>query len=92
MARDTARTHVVFPKDLMDAIDAVVGRGERSKFLASAAEEKLRRMRLVSVAHRVAGSLKNVDTPGWETPESAAAWVHDARRDDQARLDKRSQP
>ncbi|MFN0070485.1 MAG: hypothetical protein ACKVVP_03210 [Chloroflexota bacterium] len=92
MTRGTARTHVVFPRDLMDAIDAVVGRGERSKFLASAAEEKLRRMQLVSVAHRVAGSLKSVDTPDWETSESGAAWVHDARQEDQARLDKMSQP
>lgn len=88
MAHETARTHVVLPKDLMDAIDALVGRGERSKFLASAAEEKLRRIRLVAAAHRAAGSLKDIEVPGWETSESTAQWVHDARHADQERLDE----
>jgi hypothetical protein len=54
--------------------------------------EKLRRMRLVSVAHRLAGSLRDVSTPDWESQESAAAWVHDARQADQERLDERVIP
>ena len=87
MPKDSGRTHVVMPPALLQAIDAIVGHGKRSQFLVEAAEEKLRRMRLVTVGHRVAGSLKDVETPGWETPESAAAWVHDARQADQRRLD-----
>lgn len=90
MPKDPGRAHVVMPPELLKAIDAVVGHGKRSKFLVEAAEEKLRRMRLVSVAHRVAGSLKDVETPGWETSEAAAAWVHDARQADQRRLDERT--
>jgi hypothetical protein len=69
----------------------MVGRGWRSKFLVEAAEEKLRRLRLITVAQRVAGSLKEADTPGWETSESAASWVHHGRQADQERLDETGQ-
>ena len=85
-ARHT-RTHVVLPTDLVDEIDAIVGPRERSKFLAEAAAEKLRRMRLVHLVDKLAGSLKDHAIPEWETAESAAAWVHESRQADQARLD-----
>jgi hypothetical protein len=37
---------------------------------------------------KVVGSLADADIPGWETAESAAAWVHAARHADQARLNE----
>ena len=74
------RTHVVLPTELLAEIDAIVRPRERSKFLAEAAAEKLRRMRLVHLVDKVAGSLKDHVIPEWETPESAAAWVHDSRQ------------
>ena len=74
------RTHVVLPTELLAEIDAIVRPRERSKFLAEAAAEKLRRMRLVHLVDRVAGSLKDHVIPEWETAESAAAWVHDSRQ------------
>ena len=37
------------------------------------------REKLIEAAKRVAGSLKDVDIPGWETSKSAAQWVHDLR-------------
>ena len=83
------RTHIVLPTQLLDEIDAIVGPRERSKFIAEAAAEKLRRMRLVDLVDKLAGSLKGRDTPGWETAESAAAWVHESRQADQATLDAR---
>lgn len=78
---------MVLPTQLLDEIDAIVGPRERSKFLAAAAAEKLRRMRLVHLVDKVAGSLKDHVIPEWETAESAAAWVHESRQGDQARLD-----
>ncbi|HEX3246009.1 MAG TPA: hypothetical protein VHX16_11450 [Chloroflexota bacterium] len=40
MTKDSGRTHIVMPPELLEAIDSVVGRGRRSKFLVEAAEEK----------------------------------------------------
>jgi len=84
------RTHVVIPKDLVATIDRLVGRRARSKFLTEAAEEKLRRERLGRAIGKVAGSLKDVDIPGWETSESAADWVRASRRADQENFDRES--
>lgn len=48
--------------------------------------EKLRRVKLRQAAHRVVGSLRDVETPGWETSESTAAWVRASRQLDDVRL------
>jgi hypothetical protein len=82
------RTHVVMPRDVVETIDTLVGRRGRSKFLAEAAEEKLRRLRLLRAANEVAGSLASVDIPGWETPEAVSEWVRSMRRADQQHRDE----
>jgi metal-responsive CopG/Arc/MetJ family transcriptional regulator len=41
-----ARTHVVIPEELLAEIDQVVGQGGRSRFLETAAREKLDRLAL----------------------------------------------
>jgi hypothetical protein len=68
------------PRETVDEIDRIVGRRGRSKFLVDAAEEKLRRGRAMLAADRVAGSLADEDTPGWNTPDEAQEWVRDLRR------------
>lgn len=88
MIKETMRAHVVIPKDLLETIDRMVGRRGRSRFLAEAAEKELQRRRLAAVATRVAGSLADKDIPGWETPESAAAWVRASRKADNDRLER----
>jgi metal-responsive CopG/Arc/MetJ family transcriptional regulator len=89
MAREVMRTHVVIPKDVVESIDRTVGRRARSRFLAEAAEEKLARLRRLRAFERVAGSLRDVAIPGWETSESAAEWVSASRREDDERLRRR---
>jgi hypothetical protein len=86
------RTHVIIPKELLETIDSLVGRRARSRFLTEAAEEKLRRERLGRSLKRVAGSLKDVDIPGWESSESAAEWVRSSRRADQEHFDDEQNP
>ncbi len=85
---DTMRTHVVIPKEVIRTIDDLVGRRARSKFLTEAAEEKLRRVRQRTALDKVAGSLKDVDIPGWETPEAASEWVAKGREEDDRRLEE----
>jgi Arc/MetJ-type ribon-helix-helix transcriptional regulator len=89
MPRETMRTHVVIPKELVDSIDDLVGRRSRSKFLTEAAEEKLARVRLARAAAKVVGSLADRPTPGWESSGAAARWVSDSRRADDERLRER---
>ena len=74
------RAHIVMSAELIAEIDAQVGPRRRSRFIEDAVTEKLRRQRRVEAFDRVVGSLKDVDIPGWETPETAAQWVHDLRR------------
>ena len=87
MSTEMLRTHVVMPKETVHDIDELVGRRGRSKFLVDAAEEKLRRLRQQAALRKVAGSLKDVDIPGWETPQAASAWVTESRAADDRRLD-----
>ena len=88
MPNETVRTHVVLRKDVVDSIDRLVGPRSRSKFIEEAAVEKLARARLIDAAAKAAGSLKDVDIPGWETSEAAADWVRASRRADSDRLDR----
>jgi metal-responsive CopG/Arc/MetJ family transcriptional regulator len=81
------RTHIVIPKEIVDSVDAVVGKRGRSKFFVDAVEEKLARSRLAELAGRMAGSLAGVDIPGWESGEAAAAWVRASREEDSKRLE-----
>jgi hypothetical protein len=83
MPGEVIRAHVLMPRETVEAIDRVVGRRGRSRFVADAAEEKLRRLRLLAAADRIAGSLANVDTPGWNTPAEVLDWVRGQRRADE---------
>jgi metal-responsive CopG/Arc/MetJ family transcriptional regulator len=88
MSQEMMRAHVVIPKALVETIDALVGKRHRSEFLTEAAEKEVRRLTLAKAAERAGGSLEHVDTPGWETSESAAEWVRTSRRSDDERLER----
>ncbi len=45
-----------------------------------AARDEATRARRMTAFEKVAGSLANVEIPGWETSESAAQWVSASRR------------
>jgi hypothetical protein len=85
MSNETMRTHVIMPKDLVASVDELVGKRARSKFFVDAASEKLARARLSRLARGVAGSLADVDVPGWETSDAATEWVRESRRADEGR-------
>lgn len=76
------RTHVILPEDIVSTIDELVGSRNRSKFLTEAARSEIKRLKLIKAFKKIAGSLKDVDIPGWETPESSSRWVHDLRHMD----------
>jgi hypothetical protein len=86
MSKENMRAHVILPRDVVEAIDDLVGRRGRSKFFAEAAEEKLARLQLASAARKAAGSLADLAVAGWESSESAVDWVRASRRADDERL------
>jgi metal-responsive CopG/Arc/MetJ family transcriptional regulator len=88
MSDEMMRAHVVIPKALVATIDALVGKRHRSEFLTEAAEKEVRRRKLLKAAEKAGGSLEHVDTPGWESSESAAEWVGASRRADDERLSR----
>ncbi len=80
MAKSTRRITVTLPDDLVESLDQLVGRRARRQFVVAALTEKLARVRLAQAAEQAAGSLADVDIPGWETSEQASEWVHNLRR------------
>lgn len=89
MASETVRAHVVLPKELLEAVDDLVGRRKRSAFFVEAVEEKLNRERLGRALKETAGFLRREDYPEWETPEKVSAWVRELRRADQEATDRK---
>ena len=87
MNAEMTRTHVVIPSELIAEVDKLVGPRRRSQFLADALRDKLRQLRQRAALEKVAGSLKDVDIPGWESPEAASEWVAKSRREDDKRLE-----
>lgn len=89
MPKEVVRTHVVVPKELVESVDEIVRARHRSEFFAEAVEEKLRRIKLLRAAEKFAGSLKDVDIPGWETPEPTSAWVREIREEADRKLEEK---
>ena len=79
MASATVRTHVVFPKELVEEVDQLVGPRKRSEFVVEAVEEKLAHERLGRALESTAGFLDPGAYPEWETPEKTSAWVRALR-------------
>lgn len=80
---ESARVHVVLPKELLDAIDALVGKRKRSEFIARELERQVHRLRQIRALNELAEF--NEEEPGagapeWATAESAREWVRAGRR------------
>ena len=82
------RVHVVLPDDLVKAVDALAGKGKRSRFVEEAVRDKLKKERLLSALKNSAGALSGEDYPHWDTPEKVATWVRELRRESDRRLDR----
>jgi len=75
-----ARTHVVMSDEVLIAIDEVVGKRGRSRFLEEAAVEKLERLALAEAVEETAGIARGGVYSHWRDREAAAAWVRQTRR------------
>jgi len=84
----TIRTHVIFPSEVLRAIDSLVGKRGRSAFLTEVARQEIKRRRILKFLERKEPAWKIENHP--ELKEGAAAWVSKMRREEErARAAKR---
>lgn len=84
----TKRTHIVFPADLITAIDRIVGKRGRSRFISEAARREVKRREQLDALERATGAWRDKDHP--ELRQGAARWVRQLRRESEKRFRKLS--
>jgi hypothetical protein len=91
---ETIRTHVVLPRELVEAVDQIVGSRRRSQYVEEALIERVKRDQQRRVLREMAetGSVLSDEVyPYWSTPERTSAWVRQLRREaDERAMRKRA--
>lgn len=80
LVRMTVRTNLLLPKALVDEVDRFAGPRGRSRYVAEALSERLRRDRLREVVNSTAGAWR--DHPLFPTSESVVDWVRERRAEE----------
>jgi metal-responsive CopG/Arc/MetJ family transcriptional regulator len=75
-----ARTHVILSDEVLEAIDGLVGKRGRSRFLEQAAREKLDRDALRKALEATAGIASGPGYEHWKDLETVKEWVRRIRR------------
>ena len=76
------RTNVTLPVDLLEQVDRLAGERGRSRYVAEAVAQRVRRDALGSAIRDTAGAMRG--QPGAMTPDQVLAFIDDLRRDDSA--------
>ena len=80
-----SKAHLIFPEDLLQAIDKLVGKRGRSKFVVEATRKELKKIQLLQALQEAAGSWKDEDYP--ELKEKGTyQWVRDQRELEEKRF------
>lgn len=74
------RTNVTLPADLLEEVDRYAGPRGRSRYVAEAVAQRVRRDALGAAIRETAGAMRN--RAGWMSPEEVAAWVNDLRSEE----------
>lgn len=83
------KTHLIFPRELLETIDRLVGRRKRSEFVTEIVERELKRKRLETVLEKAAGAWKDEDHPEIKS-KGAYRWVKGLRKESEKRFKKLS--
>jgi len=79
------KAHLIFPEELLQAIDNLVGKRGRSKFVVEATRKELKRIQFLQALQEAAGSWKDEDHP--ELKERGTyQWVRDQREAEDRRF------
>lgn len=76
---ELVRTNVTLPADLLDEVDRLAGERGRSRYVAEAVAQRVKRDALGAAIRETAGALRG--GPGGMTPDQVIAYVDELRRD-----------
>lgn len=79
LVRMNVRTNLLLPRELVEEVDRYAGPRGRSRFVAEALADRLRRERLREAVAATAGALNPDDYPHWRTSDEVVAWVRERR-------------
>jgi metal-responsive CopG/Arc/MetJ family transcriptional regulator len=75
-----SRTNLTLPEELMAEVDDLAGPRGRSRYVAEAVEQRVRRDKLGKAIRETAGAM--VGKPGSMTPDEVVAWVDRLRSEE----------
>ncbi len=76
----SVRTNLLLPEDLVEALDRIAGPRGRSRYVAEAVRERLRRDQRLTDIRGAAGIWR--DHPLFPTSEAVVEWVRELRREE----------
>ena len=68
-----ARTNLTLPEDLIAEVDELAGPRGRSRYVAEAVAQRVKRDKLGKAIRETAGIM--VGSPGWMSPDEVVRWV-----------------
>ena len=74
------RTNVTLPGELFEEVDRLAGPRGRSRYVAEAVAQRVKRDRLGSAIRETAGVM--VGKPGWMNPDEVVRWVDELRSEE----------
>jgi len=83
-----SKTHLVFPTELLQTIDQLVGRRKRSKFVVEAAKEKIARERFLKALDEAAGAWTDENHPDLNSNEDIRKYLDKIRNSYQERIER----
>ncbi len=83
------KAHLVFPEEILSAVDEVAGKRRRSLFIVEATKEKLERERFLRALDRTKGVWTDERHPELKTKRDLKRYLKDKRRSYRRRLEGR---
>jgi predicted transcriptional regulator len=75
-----ARTNVTLPASLLEQVDRLAGARGRSRYVAEAVAQRVRRDAQGAAIRETAGAM--VGRAGWMSPDEVARWVDELRSEE----------
>ncbi len=83
---EKVKTHVMFPAELLHAIDKTVGGRKRSRFIVEAAKEKLEELKFRQALEVAAGCWRDENHPDLKTQKDIKIYIKKARETTEKRI------
>ena len=77
---ELTRTNVTLPARLLEQVDRMAGPRGRSRYVAEAVAQRVRRDELGAAIRETAGAMRG--QPGWMSPDEVVRWVDELRSED----------